>query len=148
MRIIVLVTVITLMFACMAPAFAGGKALELAAEPLGPDQIAGKALELADDVSFEIKSVKAQAPVERTSEAIQMKPTKIKSLGSVSGRTSQIPKCQVIYTTQSSNFSEGFTPGGSICGAAEPPVPEPASILALATGIGGILLRPRSRRKK
>jgi hypothetical protein len=116
MRVAIPITIVTLMVTCIAPAFAEGEGV-LSSEPVIAEQVQQGPLELASEPIFEIAS-QAGAPT-----------------------------C-VVYTTQSSSPESGFRPPCSaLVGAAPPPeVPEPGSMLALMTGIGGILLRPWKRR--
>ncbi len=148
MRIIVLVTITTLMLACLAPAFAEAESSFAAVEPEVVEQVLQEPLEVASDQSFEVAATPiASTPVEYNVEAYEIQPAESAPLQSVASACVGPTVCQpVVYTTASS------TPEGGYCvptsfGAVPPPVPEPSSILALAGGLGGLILRPLKRRK-
>jgi hypothetical protein len=147
MRISILITVITLMATCLAPAFADGEALIAAAESVAVEDVITEPLQLADDQSFQTQQPAMEThEVDYTCQAIEIQPAKVTSLASVLGTDSKPPApCQVVYTTQSSTPDGGYLAQRPL-GVVEA-VPEPSSVLALATGIGGILLRPWKRRK-
>lgn len=149
MRVAIPLTIVTLMVTCIAPAFANGEGI-LPGEPVVAEQVLQEPLELASGPAFEIASGPIEsAPVDYTVQAYEVQPAQATPLASVASSQPNAPAMCVVYKTQSSSPESGFRlPCGTITGAVPPPdVPEPGSMLALLTGIGGIVLRPWKRRK-
>jgi hypothetical protein len=148
MRILILVTITTLMLASLAPAFAQEESSIAAVVPEVVEQVLQEPLEVASDQSFEVKAAPfASAPVEYTVEAYEVQPAEAASLQSAIITTVRPTICKpVVYTTASSTLEGGYCPPTPL-GAIPPPVPEPSSILALAAGLGGLIVRPFKRKK-
>ncbi|MEN6357258.1 MAG: PEP-CTERM sorting domain-containing protein [Armatimonadota bacterium] len=150
MRVAVPITIVTLMVTCIAPAFADIESNLPTVEPVVAEQVLQEPLELASSQSFEIASEPIEsAPVAYTVQAYETQPAQATPLASAESFRPEAPATCVVYRTQSSSPEFGFKPSCSgVVGAIPPPdVPEPSSILALMTGIGGIVLRPWKRRK-
>ncbi|MCE5323338.1 PEP-CTERM sorting domain-containing protein [bacterium] len=145
----ILITIITIVI-CLAPAFAGIEDILPAGEPVIAEQVLQEPLELASEPNFEITPGPVEsAPVDYSVQAYEIQPAQTAPLAQVASTQANAPATCVVYKTQSSSPECGFIPSGSgVLGAVPPPpVPEPSSMLALMTGIGGIILRPWKRRK-